>query len=208
MLQEKKIHTCYFHFKFITTNYNRAQSHYTSIVVYSSIFLDVYFISFLSNLWHLPHLLNCGAGKVLRVPWIARRSKLSILKETSPEYSFGRTVLKLKLQYFGHLLQGANLLEKTMMLGKIEGKRRRGRQRMRWLYSITDSMDMNLSKLREIVEDRGARHAAVHGIANSQTQLSDWTIKSRFTEYYPLYFLATSLLLSFSFPSSYSSPNS
>ena len=92
MLQEKKIHTCYFHFKFITTNYNRAQSHYTSIVVYSSIFLDVYFISFLSNLWHLPHLLNCGAGKVLRVPWTARRSKLSILKETSPEYSFGRTV--------------------------------------------------------------------------------------------------------------------
>ena len=87
MLQEKKIHICYFHFKFITTNYNRAQSHYASIVIYSSTFLDVYFISFLSNLWHLPHLSNCGAGKVLRVPWTARRSKLSILKETSPEYS-------------------------------------------------------------------------------------------------------------------------
>ena len=97
----------------------------------------------------------------------------SILKEINPEYSLEGLILKLKLQYFGHLLQGANLLEKTMMLGKIEGKRRRGRQRMRWLYSITDSMDMNLSKLREIVEDRGARHAAVHGIANSQTQLSD-----------------------------------
>ena len=96
----------------------------------------------------------------------------------------------------------------TLMLGKTEGKTRKGWQRMRWLYSITDSMDMNLSKLREIVEDRGARHAAVHGIANSQTQLIDWTIKSRFTEYYPLYFLATSLLLSFFFPSSYSSPNS
>ena len=79
----------------------------------------------------------------------------------------------LKLQYSGHLMQRANSLENTLMLGKIEGKRRRGRQRMRWLYSITDSMDMNLSKLREIVEDRGARHAAVHGIANSQTQLSD-----------------------------------
>jgi len=82
-------------------------------------------------------------------------------------------LLKLKLQYFDHLLQRANSLEKTMMLGKIEGKRRRGLQRMRWLHSITDSMDMNLSKLREIVEDRGARHAAVHGIPNSQTQLSD-----------------------------------
>ena len=82
-------------------------------------------------------------------------------------------MLKLKLQYFDHLLQRANSLEKTMMLGKIEGKRRRGLQRMRWLHSITDSMDMNLSKLREIVEDRGARHAVVHGIPNSQTQLSD-----------------------------------
>ena len=82
-------------------------------------------------------------------------------------------MLKLKLQYFDHLLQRANSLEKTMMLGKIEGKRRRGLQRMRWLHSITDSMDMNLRKLREIVEDRGARHAAVHGIPNSQTQLSD-----------------------------------
>ena len=88
-------------------------------------------------------------------------------------YSLEGLILKLKLQYFDHLLQRANSLEKTMMLGKIEGKRRRGLQRMRWLHSITDSMDMNLSKLREIVEDRGARHAAVHGIPNSQTQLSD-----------------------------------
>ena len=109
----------------------------------------------------------------MRIPWTARRSKLSILKETSPEYSLEGLLLKLKLQYFDHLLQRANSLEKTMMLGKIEGKRRRGLQRMRWLHSITDSMDMNLSKLREIVEDRGARHAAVHGIPNSQTQLSD-----------------------------------
>ena len=146
--------------------------------------------------------------RLLRVPWTAKRLNQLILKEINSEYSLEGLMLRLKLQYFGHLMWRVESLEKTMMLGKIEGKRRRGRQRMRWLYSITDSMDMNLSKLREIVEDRGARHAAVHGITNSQTQLSDWTIKSRFTEYYPLYFLATSLLLSFSFPSSYSSPNS
>ena len=146
------------------------------------------------ELWYWRRIPTSNTWYWRRVPWTARRSNQSILKEISPEYSLEGLRLKLKLQYFGHLMWRTDSFEKTLMLGKIKGGKRRGWQRMRWLDGITDSMDMSLSEPQELVMDREAWRAAVHGVAKSRTWLSDWTELRRQTNPPSTHFLSSTVL--------------